>query len=132
MKTKAQVIKENTELKSIINAVISNVSLGSVEDINNHGIDGGYSGFIYYSDTHQFAMKHRKTIVSMLENDANEFGQEITEMVAGFGVFRNSAMDHEDKRELYKYIGGGKCEQSTITNLMAWYAAEKVCRFFED
>jgi hypothetical protein len=132
MKTKAQVIKENTELKSIINAVISNVSLDSVEDINNHGIDGGYSGFIYYSDTHQFAMKHRKTIVSMLENDANEFGQEITEMVAGFGVFRNSAMDHEDKRELYKYIGGGKCEQSTITNLMAWYAAEKVCRFFED
>jgi hypothetical protein len=132
MKTKAQVIKENTELKSIINAVISNVSLDSVEDINNHGIDGGYSGFIYCSDTHQFAMKHRKTIVSMLENDANEFGQEITEMVAGFGVFRNSAMDHEDKRELYKYIGGGKCEQSTITNLMAWYAAENVCRFFED
>jgi hypothetical protein len=68
----------------------------------------------------------------MLTEQADDFGQEVVEMVSGFGVFRNSPMDNEDKMELYKYIGGGKCEQSTITNLMAWYALEEVCRMFED
>jgi hypothetical protein len=132
MKTKAQVIRENPELKTIINAVINNIGLDSVEDVNRHGIDGGYSGFIYYSETHSFAMRHRKTIISMLENDASNFGQEVVEMVSGFGVFRNSPMDNEDRKDLYHYLGMGRCEQSTITNLMAWYAAESVCRLFED
>ena len=131
MKTKKQVISEYPEYKPLINAVINNIGIDSINDVNNHGINGGFSGFIYYTDTHKFAMKYRKTIIELLINDSKQFGEEIIEMVSHFGIFRNNPIDSEDKMELYKYIGMGKCEQSTITNLMAWYAAETVCRWFE-
>lgn len=132
MKTKAQVIKENLDKKTLINAVISRVGMDSVSDIVKYGIDGGFGGFIYYADTHAFAMRHRKAIIEWLEEQAESFGEEIVSMVSNFGVFRNSPMDADDKKELYRYIGGGKCEQSAITNVMAWFAAEEVCRLFDE
>jgi hypothetical protein len=77
-------------------------------------------------------MRHRKAIIRMLERDADElYSSDIVSMVAGFGVFRRCPMSTEDKKDLYRYLGGGRCEQSTITNLMAWYAAETICRWFE-
>ena len=133
MKTLKQVLKDNSDRKSLINAVVNQLGgTDSIEDVNRNGIDGGYGKFVYYNDTHAFAMKHRKKIVAMLEEQAEEFGQEVVEMVSGFGVFRNSKMDNDDRKDLYKFLGGGKCEQSKITNLMAWFAAEEVCRMFED
>ena len=132
MRTKKEVLENNPEKKTLINAVISRIGLDSVEDVYNHGADAGFSGFTYYAETHSFAMRHRKAIVASLEQQAEEFGQEVVEMVAGFGVFRNSPMDKDDRKELYRYLSGAKCEQSTITNLMAWYALEEVCRLFED
>jgi len=133
MKSKAQVIKDNSDKKTIINAVIRSLgSVDSVQDVNSHGMEAGFSGFTYYSDTHAFAMRHRKAIVSMLEESADMLGEDVVAMVASFGVFRRNPMDNNDRKELYRFIGGGKCDQSTITNLMAWFAAEEVCRMFED
>ncbi len=132
MKSKAEVIRENQEYKSLINAVIANVGIDSVQDINSHGINCGFNGFIYYSDTHKFAIKHRNAIIKMLEDTADELGEDVVSMVGNFGVFRNSPMDQDDKKDLYKYLGGGKPEQGTITNVMAWFAAEEVCRMFEN
>lgn len=131
MKTKSQVIRENKNYQSLINAVIDNIGLDSVEDVNNHGIDGGFSGFIYYSDTHKFAMRHRKQIVDMLEEIAEGMGEDVISMVNAFGVFRPSGMDADDKKDLYKYLGGGRPNQGALTNVMAWFAAEEVCRMFE-
>jgi len=132
MKTKAQVLKDYPQYKTLINAVLSNIGMDSIQDVNNHGADSGFSGFIYYSDTHKFATKHRRDIVSMLEDMANDLGEEVTTMVSNFGVFRNSPMDQDDKRDLYKYLGGGKPEQGAITNVMAWFALEEVCRMFDN
>lgn len=132
MISKTQVLKDNSDYKTLINAVINRIGLDSVDDVNNHGINGGYSGFIYYSDTHAFAIRYRKLIVKLLEEQANGLGEEVVSMVSGFGVFRRSPMDNEDRKELYKFLGGGKCELSTITNLMAWFAAEEVCRMFDN
>jgi hypothetical protein len=132
MKTKKEVITERPEYKTLINAVIANIGMDSVEDVVNHGIDGGFNGFIYYNETHFFAIKHRKLIVKLLEEEADELGEDVVKMVSNFGVFRTSPMDGDDKKELYKYLGGGRNEQSTITNLMAWFAAEEVCRWFEN
>lgn len=132
MKTLAQVKKENSEYKNLIQAVINNIGIDSVEDVNRHGIDGGFTGFIYYSETHAFALKHQKQIVLMLENMADQLGEDVINMVANFGVFRNSPMDKDDKKDLYKYLAGVKPEQGAITNVMAWFAAEEVCRMFED
>lgn len=132
MKTKSQVINENPTLKTVINAVINRIGMDSVKYVNRHGIDGGFNGFIYYSETHSFAIRHRKTIVQMLENLANDLGEEVVQMVSGFGVFRNSPMDNDDRKDIYRYLSGAKVEQGTITNLMAWFCAEEVCRLFED
>lgn len=132
MKSKKQVLADNPTYKTLINAVINRIGIDSVQDVNNHGIDGGFSGFIYYTETHAFAMRYRKMIVRLLEETADQLGEDVVKMVSGFGVFRNRPMDNDDRKELYKYLGGGRNEKSTITNLMAWFAAEEVCRMFED
>lgn len=132
MKTLKQVIADNQDKKTLINAVINHIGVSSVKDVINHGADAGFSGFIYYRDTHKFAIRHRKAITAWIEEVANDLGEEVPNMVAGFGVFRRSKMDAEDRKELYAYIGGGKCEQSTLTNIMAWFALEEVCRLFDN
>ena len=131
--SKSEVIKNNSDFKTLINAVVSNLDgMESIEDINSHGIDGGYGNFVYYSDTHSFAIKYRKQIIELLEQSADSMGVDVVEMVAGFGVFRRSPMDSDDKKDLYRYLGGAKVEQGEITNIMAWFAAEEVCRMFEN
>ena len=133
MKTKSQVLKDNPNYTRLINSVISQLGgIQDVENINRYGIDGGYGGFVYYSDTHKFAMRNRSQIVELLEEIAESLGEDVIKMVSQFGVFRNSQMDSEDKRDLYKYLGGGRPEQGCITNVMAWFAAEEVCRMFEE
>ena len=132
MKTIKSVIKERPEYKRLINAVVSRIGKESIMDVVNHGIDGGFSGFVYYSDTHAFAMRYRKDIIMLLEEEAEMIGEEVVEMVSNFGVFRNNKMDNDDRKDLYRYLGGGRCEQSQITNLMAWFAAEEVCRMFDE
>jgi len=132
MNSKTTVINNYSEFKTLINAVYSRIGKDSIMDVVNHGINGGFNGFIYYSDTHAFAMRYRKLIVKLLEETADQLGEEVVSMVSHFGVFRNMPMDNEDKKELYRYLGGGKCEQSAITNVMAWFAAEEVCRMFDN
>lgn len=133
MKSKVQVLRENSSYKTLINGVIKTLGNTSfIEDINSHGIDAGFPGFTYYTDTHKFAMRYRKLIVRMLEETTDQLGEDVVSRVSHFGIFRNSPMDNEDKRDLYKYLGGGRNEQSTITNVMAWFAAEEVCRMFEE
>lgn len=137
MKTKKEVLAENKEYRILINAVISRIGMTSVMDVVNHGADSGFSGFIYYYDTHKFAMRYRKHIVKLLEYSADMLGEEITEMVSNFGVFydrksKKSTMDNDERKDLYKYLGGGRPEQGTITNVMAWFALEEVCRMFNE
>jgi len=130
MKTKAQVIRDNAQHKALINAVINRIELDSVEDVNNHGISGGYGGFVYYADTHAFAMRYRKQILALAKEMVDAIGyKNIHEMVMSFRCING---DEEDYTDLCKYVGGGRCEQSSITNAMAWFAAEEVCRMFED
>ena len=132
LKTKKAVITEHPDYKNLINNVISNIRLDSVSDVIKYGISGGFSGFITFTDTHAFAMKHRKAIKNLLQESADDQGIDIPEMVSYFGIFKNSKMDSEDKQELYNYLGTGKCEIGPITNIMAWFAAEEVCRWFEE
>lgn len=130
MISKAKVIQENPEYKTLINAVISNLGgTHYVNDVNSHGIGGGFPGFTYYSDTHKFAMRYRKLIVKLLEDMADQLGEDVLSMVSGFNCLN---MDDEDKRDFYRYIGFGRVkEQCSVTNAMAWFAAEEVCRMFD-
>ena len=132
MKTKKQVLEENPDYKVLINAVISRIGMDSVMDVVNHGADSGFSGFIYYVDTHKFAMRYRKLIIKLLDDMADQLGEDVVKMVEGFGVFSRSPMDKDDHKELYRYLGEAKCEQSQITNVMAWYALEECSRMFQE
>ena len=128
MKTKASVLRENSDYSVLINAVINRVGLESVEDINRYGMDGGFGGFIYYEETHKFAMRHRKLIKQLLYETAESMGEGVLTMVEHFGVFRKYKMDREEESDLFSYLGNGMPSQGRVTNVMAWFAAEEVCR----
>ena len=132
MKTIKQVIEERPGYRILINAVIKRVGKNSIPDINSYGIAGGYNGFIYYVDTYNFAMRYRKYIIKLLEELSREFCEEIIKMVSNFQYFHRNPMDNDDRKDLYRYLGDGKPKGQIITNLLAWLAAEEVCRWFEE
>ena len=135
MKTLKEVLKEYPEYSKLINAVIRRVGISSVKDINRHGIQGGYNGFIYHADTIKFAKTYRKEIFKLLKEDTYQLWLEtsdIPNIVAEFNYFKNAKMDDNDFMNLAGYIVLGKTTDEKIPHLMAWYAAEAVCRWFED
>ena len=132
MKTKKSVLRENSDYSVLINAVINRIGLDSVEDVNRHGIDGGFGGFIYYEETHKFAMRYRKLIKQLLYETAESLGENVLTLVKYFVVFRNNKMDREEENDLFSYLGDGRPEQGRVTNIMAWFAAEEVCRWFDE
>ena len=136
------VVAEHPEYSHLIHAVVrQSGSTYNFEGIAND-VTNGYNGWIYYADTIAFAERkqNRKQIIQLLEDDAESFGEQkdIVTMVSNFGYFKNnrdkkSTMDKDDKRDMYRYLSEVKCEDFVIPNLMAWYAAETVARwFFED
>ena len=137
MKTIKQVITDNPQHKKLINAVLRQLGyLGYkeyLESIYKNGIYGGYCDFIYYTDTHNFAIKNRKAIIELLEELAfHLYDNDVVEMVKSFNTFRRNGMDKDELKDLYRYLGGAKVEQGSITNIMAWFAAEEVARMFCD
>lgn len=117
----------NTNLK---NAVLTQIGVSKKEFKKNvsdyRDASAGISGFIYYSDTHEFSMANQSDIVELLEEQAEESGQEVVEMVKNFGIFKGS-MDRDELKDLYNYLGGNKkIEQGAVTNIMAWFAVESL------
>jgi hypothetical protein len=96
--------------------------LQSWEDIINHGISGGFYGFIYYSDTTDFAKRNIRLIREMARQQADDFGMGMLEMIQGFNCLGKDFSLDEIGEALF---GGGDDDQ--ILNALAWYAAEEVC-----
>lgn len=148
METKFLTVKEcckqNPAHAKLIRAVVKQLggmntdTQQMMEDILSHGIDGGFHGFIYYSDTCKFAQKNQKAIVALLEEQADSYSKSALDnintvrMVQGFSVFRRDGMDKDDLKDLYLFLAGhaGRCKGHTVTNVLAWYACEEVCRMF--
>jgi len=103
----------------------------TLEDINNHGISGGFSGFIYYTDTILFFKKNRAAIVELVREMAQVFGEDPIEMVANFNCVRPA--DFEEREEIARALYGRiKPDDTQIPNALAWFAAEEVARQFID
>jgi hypothetical protein len=94
-------------------------------------IDGGFSGFIYYSDTVPFAEENRAGIARVCEDIAEDFGQGVIEMVQGFNCFRN---DPPSQGSVGRALYGGAADDDTrnVLNALAWFAGESVARAFVD
>lgn len=102
-------------------------------DVANHGIDGGYCGFVYYTETTAFAKKHKKTIVENIMQFADEFGESFTKVIADFNCLKNSGITESDV--MLALMSPRSCEEYTVTqvyNALAWYAGETVAHEYAD
>lgn len=107
----------------------------SAPDIARHSINGGFHGFIYHADTLPFARRNRTAIVELLNEQANELGENVQTMIESFGIFRRSPADTGDKLAIAQYLYGGRVSEGNgtqVLNLMAWFAAEEVARAYDD
>lgn len=137
MKTIKDLVTVSNIPEKLIRAVIRQLGgwesfKSSAPDITNHGIDGGFHGFIYNNDTEAFAKRNRKEIAAMASEQASDMGVGVHEMICGFGCFRygTKPTDEEIGSALYagKDIEGGL----NILNALAWYAGEEVSRAYCD
>lgn len=98
----------------------------TLRDVMNHGADGGFGNFCYYTDTCKFYQRNKKDILALLKNQASDFGAEggVIGMVKGF---KCAADEDEDAigRTLY---GSAKQAEQGVENCLAWYALEEVAR----
>lgn len=138
MYTIAQVLKNNPEHKGLINAVLNQLGIDKTEavedtyipDIINHGVNGGFNGFIYYTDTVAFYRKNRTAINKWVISMAEEFGETAVDVVCNFNCIKDKSEANNVGRCLYD----GKLNDNTqqIENALAWFAAEEVCRLFDN
>jgi len=95
-----------------------------VSDFQN--ASGGIRGFVYYSDTHEFTMDNQSSIVDLLEETAEQLGEDVVSMVSNFRIFKGN-MDKDEKKDLYAFLSGNKnIEQGSVTNILAWFCVEQL------
>lgn len=129
-KALANVKTDRKEYRNLINAVISRVSLESVEDIVKHGISGGFGGFVYYTDTVKFFDRYRADILRLLKETADDLGEKPIQLALSFNCF-----DADCEAAIGQFVYGGKMtadEAEQVKNGFAWFAAEEVCRWIVD
>jgi hypothetical protein len=145
MNTYKQVLKNNPDKQIIIKAVINQLGLHPSElstsdevkesliyDIINRGIDGGYRGFIYHTDTVKFYKKYRSEINQWLKEYASEFGEDVVTMVGNFGCIKDQSSETRDEIGICVYGGRMVSIPDFVPNALAWFAAEEVCRLFDN
>lgn len=130
MKNLNEVLNEHPEYKPIIRWVYKDIGKDSISDVNNHGIAGGFGSFIYYSDTVKFWRKFKNDIIAMMKEDCEAINNDknILFFCCSFNCLKNYDAD-EIASALY---GSYNEENMQIYNGFAWYAAETICRWFED
>ena len=111
--------------KTLQTAVIRRVGRDSLQDVANHGADGGFPGFCYYSDTCAFYARHQSRIVALVEELADDLGKSPCKLVAGFRCLNGDYSEAEIGRTLY---GPKKGHDTQIANALAWFALEEVAR----
>lgn len=100
----------------------------SAPDINNHGIAGGFSGWIYYTETCAFYAKNQSLIVELLESQSGEYGyKSAPDMVKSF-----RSLDSTSSEIGYTLYGNKRQHDTIVANALAWFAAEEVARAFVD
>lgn len=103
---------------------LSNVSNSSC------GAAGGYTGFIYYSETVSFWRKHRKIITEMMKELAGITGENLLESVMNYGAIRDQGWAED---EVGKALYGNYDENlDGIYNIFAWGALEEVAHYYDD
>ena len=104
----------------------------TLKDISNYGIDGGYTGFIYYYETCKFFEDNKELIMTqLLEDRLNIDYSSLTEMLLSFNCFKGI-----DSYDIEQFLINPNDEnneyETTLKNGLAWYAAETVAYQLEE
>jgi len=120
----AKTIRDSTGSEyALIRAVMKQLGgideeiIGTLQDVSDHGAEGGFVGFTYYKDTSDFFDVNREEILSVLEEYSDDVDEPISTMVC-------STVDvtaHEAYRTLY-----GDEDNHLVANWAAWFALEHV------
>ena len=103
------------------------------QDVANHGIDGGYCGFTYYTETTAFAKKHKKLIIENIQQIADEIGENFSKVIAGFNCLKNTGITENDV--MSALMSPRSCDDfvlQQVYNALAWHAGETVAREYAD
>jgi len=97
---------------SIREWINNNLDESTIADVVLHGCQGGtISELIYYADTSAFYEKYKEEIWEMLWNSYTDMGAEsILHYISTFNGAKDVGSDLQ------------------FSNLLAWYAAEEMCR----
>jgi len=94
----------------------------SVPDIANYGASGGFSGFIYYSETIAFTKRNKAKIMQCLQELSSDCGESIINMLQHWTCFKGMS-----QCEIMDGLYNPKSDDKTIVyNGLAWYALEDV------
>jgi len=123
--------------ESLKNAVIEQLggddeSIEYAKDtIQNCGASGGVGGFIYYSETTEFARNNMDDIYSLLKDQASEFGYDcVFEMVAKFNCLKDHKYSPHEIADVI-YNKASEDDETQILNALAWYALEETIHTLE-
>ena len=144
IKTMAQKIKMSDFLKAAnINPKLASAVIRQfggwenfrekAHDVYSHGIDGGYCGFIYYTETIAFAKKHKKAIIENIKQFADDVGESFTKVIADFNCLKNTGIAENDV--MLALMSPRSCDEDVLQqvyNALAWYVGETVAREYVD
>lgn len=120
--------------RALIDAVVDQIGgweyfTECAPDIANHGINGGFNGFIYYTDTIRFANENITELLAFGKDQAQQFDMSgVYSLVASFGCLPD--LNTDDVAEAVHDASHEEYEQ--VMNALAWYAAEEVSRSYVD
>lgn len=101
----------------------------TLKDIANYGINGGFGGFIYYSDTCDFFDNNADAIIARAEDLADELGQNLLDFVNSFRILEGNAYRVSDMVKIVQ--SKGELEDFKLTQLkdaLAKFIAEDIAR----
>lgn len=99
-------------------------------DVCNHGADGGFRGFIYYTETCEFFRLNREHIKLALCNMADDLGESMIDMVRGFNCLGKDDYSVDDVA--LTLFADKRHENTQVANACAWFALEEVARSYCD
>ena len=129
--------------QELIDAVVEQLNCddgelsSAMSDIANHGADAGFSGFIYYRETCQFARENMGAIYRHARVQAADFGEDSPlVMIAGFKCLHDVTARMVGE-VICKVLGSDDSDgipedaETSILNALAWYALEEVAHHWD-
>lgn len=107
----------------------------AMENVRASGADTGHCGFIWRDDTVDFFLRHRATILAVLEQDASDMGECMLHMVQGLGWLTENGRPLYSVSEIGRVLFGEWHESNdhvVIANALMWYVLEEVASWAEE